>query len=71
MRVAERLGVSSSGLTRWIQAGESPHLRPVNIAEASSITTPDGKLVLVTPGGYRLEGLSASSAVSVLRRLAC
>lgn len=66
-KIAEELGVSESGLSRWLPSG-SGRLRPVRVAEKRS--SPD-QLVLVTPGGYRLEGLSASSAAEVLRGLGC
>lgn len=67
-KIARELGLSASGLSRWLKAGE-PRLRPVRIAEAPS-KKPES-LVLVTPGGYRLEGLSSASAADLLRRLAC
>ena len=67
-KTARELGVSASGLTRWLQAGE-PRIRPVRIAEAPAPL--QDSLVLVTPGGYRLEGLSPASAADLLRRLAC
>jgi transposase-like protein len=63
---AGELGMSESGLRRWLQKADG-RLRPVRVIEKSSIR----ELVLVTPGGYRLEGLSSSSAVEVLRRLGC
>ena len=66
-KIAEELGVSESGLTRWLQSG-SGRLRPVRVAEERSS---HDQLVLVSPGGYRLEGLSASGAAEVLRRLGC
>lgn len=69
-KTARELGVSASGLTRWLQAGE-PRLRPVRIAEAPTESPSPDSLVLVTPGGYRLEGLSPASAADLLRRMAC
>ena len=65
--MANRLGVSASGLGRWLDRGK-PKLRPVRVAEP---TPSHDQLVLVTPGGYRLEGLSAASAADLLRRLGC
>lgn len=67
MKVARELGMSESGLSRWLQKGRA-RLRPVRVIEEPSGR---GHLVLVTPGGYRLEGLSASCAADVLRRLGC
>lgn len=66
-RLADEVGLSVSGLRRWLDKGRA-RLRPVRVHEVS----PEGaSLVLVTPGGYRLEGLDASSAADLLRRLAC
>ena len=66
-KIARELGVSESGLSRWLQSG-SGRVRPVRVAEEGSSQSP---LVLVSPGGYRLEGLSPSDAAEVLRRLGC
>ena len=65
-KIATQLGMSESGLNRWLQKADG-RLRPVRVIEKSS----SRDLVLVTPGGYRLEGLSSSSAADVLRRLGC
>ena len=66
-KIAIELGVSESGLSRWLQGG-SGRLRPVRVSEKPSSPS---QLVLVTPEGYRLEGLSSISAAEVLRRLGC
>ena len=65
--VAKELGISSSGLDRWLHRGQE-RLRPVRIVEEPPRST---DLVLVTPSGYRLEGLSIACASEVLRRLGC
>ena len=44
-----------------------PLLRPVRLSQSPS-PSPQA-LVLVTPQGYRLEGLSPASAADLLRRL--
>ena len=67
MKVARELGMSESGLNRWLPKGDG-RLRPVCVVEEPSSSD---QLVLVTPGGYRLEGLNASCAADVLRRLGC
>jgi len=66
-RLAERVGLSTSGLRRWLSQGRGV-LRPVRVQESAPAVP---SLVLITPGGYRLEGLDASSAADLLRRLAC
>ena len=67
MKVAKELGMSESGLSRWLQKKDG-QLRPVRLAETPSS---HDQLVLVTPGGYRLEGLSPRGAADVLRTLGC
>ena len=67
VKIADSLGVSESGLNRWLQAG-TKRLRPVRVEEP--VAEAEG-LVLVTPGGYRLEGLRPASAADLLRRLRC
>lgn len=69
LKIAQELGLSESTLLRWLKAGTS-QLRPVRIAEAPPVIA-SAPLVLVTPNGYRLEGLNTASAAEVLRRLAC
>lgn len=66
-RLAAQVGLSASGLRRWLE--KVPGIvRPVRLQEPVPVAP---SLVLVTPEGYRLEGLDASSAVDLLRRLAC
>ncbi len=69
IRIARELGVSGSGLARWLQVG-SGKLQRVRIQPPAPVTA-TALLTLVTPGGYRLEGLSIASAADVIRRLGC
>ena len=64
---AKALGLSQTTLSTWRRANASSRLRPVHV------TTPlpvQHELVLVTPKGYRIEGLSAAEVVGVLEALA-
>jgi hypothetical protein len=66
--IAEALGVSSSGLIRWSRrrtrcAGALPV--QLRVEEPSDRTT----VALVSPAGYRIEGLGASEALAALREL--
>lgn len=66
---SEVIGVSETTLGRWMSSRErSGELRRVGVATEAEQSSGRG-LVLVTPGGYRLEGLSVDEAVNVLRRL--
>jgi len=66
-RTAKKLGLSESTLLRWCRVTEG-RLRQVRVVEPSIEST---TLALVTPQGYRLEGLDAATATEVLRRLGC
>lgn len=67
-RVASDLGVSVVSLQRWLEQGEPAVFRPVEI-EPGPATVPAGGLALITPRGYRVEGLEAGVLVSLLRVL--
>jgi len=65
-QVASELGVSSVSLSRWSQATvRSGSVVPVEVVENES--TPE--LSLVTPRGYRIEGLSEATVVRLVERL--
>lgn len=76
--VARELGISRSGLARWLRRGEG-RIRPVRVIEsplpppspAPAESSGAEGLVLVTPDGYRLEGLDSAAAVEILRGLQC
>ena len=66
--VCRRVGIAESSLTRWLQKereGESPGFRRVTVSNQQS---PSG-LVVVTPRGYRVEGLTVVTTVELLSRL--
>ena len=68
-QIAAAIGMSETTLGKWlspkVSAGE---LRRVRVATDAASSGRPG-LVVVTPEGYRLEGLSIDEAVDVLRRL--
>jgi transposase-like protein len=66
-RVASDLGVSLVSLQRWIKQGESARFRPVQVELESSESVRG--LVLITPRGYRVEGLETESLACLLRVL--
>jgi transposase-like protein len=67
--LADALGLSVETLMRWSSArGASPTTtdeRPLPVVVASPVAS----LTLVTPGGFRLEGLSVAAAADLLARL--
>ena len=67
--VADEVGVKWTTLRRWLgEGGESTPamMIPVTLAAAP---VPCSKLSLVTPSGYRLEGLDSRDAVALFRAL--
>jgi hypothetical protein len=69
-RVARRVGVSFPTLTTWLAGPAEAALRPVTLAPAlDPMSTPPATIVLVTPEGFRVEGLDGATLVAVLRSL--
>lgn len=84
MEAAQKLGVSAPTLYEWRKgrtagrAREKPPeksqaLIPVRVAEraAQGAMTRPQPVVLVSPSGWRIEGLSEESAAQLLGRLGC
>jgi transposase-like protein len=69
-RIARALGVSDVSLQRWVEQAQPARFRPVQVSLESEPEAPvAGGLVLITPRGYRVEGLDAASLISLLGRL--
>ena len=67
--IGEALGVSSSGLIRWSQRSVTRHEGAVPV-EVRVEEPSDGTVVtLVSPAGYRVEGLGVTEALAALREL--
>ncbi len=64
-KVARDVGLSESGLSRWLRLADGG-FREVRIRPESPAS---GDLVLVTPRGFRLEGLNEDLALRLLREL--
>lgn len=60
--IAEELGVGKTTLQRW-RSRESGFVRVAALAD------PVSEVSLVSPGGYRIEGLDLDQAVELLSRL--
>lgn len=73
--IAAELGVSGSSLQRWstVTRDEAPAMRRVALREAAvktaRLAAGPRRLVLVTAGGHRLEGLGVEEALTLLRAL--
>lgn len=69
---AAGLGVSRLTLSRWLEASEAESAEPfreVVLRESPPGLGAGSSLTLVTPEGFRIEGLDGSSALSLLRSL--
>jgi len=68
--VAREVGVSFPTLAAWLERPERPSLRPVAVApELDPPTERRAPVVLITPQGFRVEGLDGAALVAVLRAL--
>ena len=69
-RVARAVGVSFPTLAAWLERPAPVAVRPVTVvAEAASAPAPSSRVVLVSPQGFRVEGLDHDALVAVLRAL--
>jgi hypothetical protein len=68
-RVAADLGVSALSLLRWLEQGEPACFRPVEVEPEACASSRARGLVLITPRGYRVEGLETETLSSLLRVL--
>lgn len=60
------LGVSSFTLSKWLKAANpAPTFLPVRVVAPVAPSTP----ILVTPSGYRIEGLTMDALVALLSRI--
>lgn len=70
-RIARHLGIRRSTLERWCAEPEAEgavEMREVVVSEEAGFELATGA-VLVTPEGYRVEGLSGEALVELLRAL--
>jgi hypothetical protein len=73
--IARGLGVSMTGLERWFAAPPAPGrtapaLRRVRVTASPMREEPRAALCVVSPQGYRVEGLDVAAAAALLRALA-
>lgn len=66
-RIAADLGLHRVTLCRWLAVEATPRFRSVEVRDLEVSTVES--LVLVTPQGFRVEGLGVESLVRVLRSL--
>jgi hypothetical protein len=69
-RLAKTLGLPRQTLLRWGQPAPGPLLRSVRVGSAPAMASPmpmPAGLVLITPQGWRVEGLDVDTLLRVLR----
>lgn len=67
--VAAELAVSQGTLQRWIDAADCAAVSSGQLREVVLTGGDSACLAVVTPGGYRVEGLSLADATTLLRSL--
>jgi len=63
--VAASLGIGGDTLRRWMAPATTTALVPVEIVDAPRA----GEVSVVSPSGFRINGLTLDDAIEVLRRL--
>lgn len=71
--IANELGLWFETVRRWCEArdlaaGSASEIVPVEVVDEARLGD-GGEVVIVSPSGYRLEGLDARTAVAALRAL--
>ena len=65
--MAQALGVSGWSLSRWVKGSRwRAGFRPVEVVEAPEPRRDESKVVVVSPQGYRIEGLDVEGVVRLL-----
>ncbi len=67
-RIARTVGLSAGALKNWSRT-PPPARTLVPVAVAATAPMPSAPLVVVSPGGYRVEGLDLATASALLRAL--
>ena len=67
--IAHETGVSGESVRRWM-AGAPRRQRPAMVAVEIRSESGGAGVVVLTPGGYRVEGLDVVGAAALLRQLA-
>ena len=70
-KVADELGLSGSVVARWSKGRRRPRgkILPVRVL-ATPVVSREGPIIqLVSPSGYRIEGLSLREAVEAMRAI--
>jgi transposase len=67
--VAKRIGICAATLYLWRSSAKGGRMVPVKVVRAAPPETSTACFALVSPRGYRLEGLPVKLAVAMLQEL--
>ena len=67
--VAKRIGICAATLYLWGSSSKDRRMVPVKVVRADPPVTVAPCLALVSPRGYRLEGMSVKLAMAMLQEL--
>lgn len=68
-QTAREIGVAPWTLALWVRQGGPSVFRAVTVVPDMEVTAAPPQPVLVTPSGFRVEGLDAATLVTMLRAL--
>ena len=68
-QTAREIGVAPWTLALWVRQDGQPVLRAVTVVPDTEATAAPPQPVLVTPSGFRVEGLDTAMLVTMLRAL--
>ena len=67
--VGKRIGICAATLYLWRSSSKGSRMVPVKVVRADPHVADPGRFALVSPRGYRLEGLSVKLAVAMMQEL--
>ncbi len=67
--VAKRIGICAATMYLWRSSSKGSRMVPVKVVRAEPHETAPDRFALVSPRGYRLEGLPVKLAAAMLREL--
>lgn len=68
--IVREFGISTMTLSKWFKAANpQPAFVPVHVVAPVAGSSPSSGLRMVTPAGYRIEGLSMDMLVALLSRI--
>src|SRR5215510_12748937 len=64
LELAAEIGIAAESLRRWTtRDGPSAAMVPIRVVEEADDVDVDGHLRLITPAGYRVEGLTVAEVI--------